>query len=72
LYLVPCLTTLDDMPTYHLACPYCGEDDLSPFPDPLSAWSCLGCLRVLRVEMAQPASVSGWGMLRVVQPAPAA
>ncbi|GAA6526776.1 hypothetical protein [Intrasporangium sp. DVR] len=56
------------MPTYHLACPYCGGDDLSPFPDPLSAWSCLDCLRVLRVELAQPAAVSGWGVLRVVPP----
>ncbi|MDC5697409.1 hypothetical protein OO014_09085 [Intrasporangium calvum] len=56
------------MPTYHLACPYCGGDDLSPFPDPMSAWSCLDCLRILRVELAQPATVSGWGVLRAVQP----
>ena len=55
------------MSTHHfLTCPYCGGDDLSPWPDPTSAWSCLECLRVLRVEVAQPASVSGWGVLRVV------
>jgi len=64
--------TLKGMPTHHLACPYCGGDDLSPFPDPMSAWSCLTCLRVLRVELVQPASVTGWGILRALGPAPAA
>jgi len=59
------------MPTdHHLTCPYCSGEDLTPFPDPTSAWSCLDCARVLRVELVQPASVSGWGVLRVVPPAP--
>lgn len=57
------------MPSHHLACPYCSGDDLTPFPDPTSAWSCLGCLRVVRVEVVTPASVAGWGVLRVVSPA---
>lgn len=55
------------MPTdHHLTCPYCAGEDLTPFPDPTSAWSCLDCARVFRVELVQPASVSGWGVLRVV------
>ena len=56
------------MPTdQHLRCPYCTGDELSPFPDPTSVWSCLGCARVFRVELVEPAAsaVSGWGVLRV-------
>ena len=53
---------------HHLACPFCTGDDVTPFPDPTSAWSCLDCARVFRVEIAQPASVTGWGILRVVTP----
>jgi len=61
------------MPTHHhLSCPFCGGDDVTPFPDPTSAWSCLACARVFRVELVQPAAVSGWGVLRVVLPAPTA
>ena len=56
------------MPTdHHLTCPYCSGEDLTPFPDPTSAWSCLDCARVFRVELVQPASVTGWGVLRVVR-----
>jgi hypothetical protein len=67
LYLAPFLGTLCVMPTdHHLSCPFCSGDDLTPFPDPTSAWSCLDCARVFRVELVQPASVSGWGVLRVV------
>ncbi|GAA5034966.1 hypothetical protein GCM10023258_36360 [Terrabacter aeriphilus] len=55
------------MPTdHHLRCPFCSGDDVTPFPDPTSAWSCLGCMRVFRVELVQPAAVSGWGVLQVV------
>ncbi len=57
------------MPTDHyLSCPFCAGEDLTPFPDPTSAWSCLTCSRILRVELVQPASVTGWGVLRVVVP----
>jgi hypothetical protein len=55
---------------HHLMCPYCSGEDLTPFPDPTSAWSCLDCARVFRVELVQPASVTGWGILRVVPPTP--
>jgi hypothetical protein len=69
LYLWHELGTLSVMPTdHHLSCPFCAGDDVTPFPDPTSAWSCLDCARVFRVELAQPASVSGWGVLRVVAP----
>ena len=55
------------MPTdHHLTCPFCSGDDVTPFPDPTAAWSCLDCARVFRVELVQPASVTGWGVLRVV------
>ncbi len=55
------------MPTDHyLSCPFCAGDDVTPFPDPTSAWSCLTCSRVFRVELVQPASVTGWGVLAVV------
>jgi hypothetical protein len=61
--------TLVDMPADHtLTCPYCTGDDVTPFPDPTAAWSCLGCERVFRVEVVQPASVAGWGILRAVLP----
>lgn len=56
------------MPSHHLSCPHCTSDDLTPFPDPTSAWSCLDCARVFRVELVQAASVSGWGILRAVLP----
>jgi hypothetical protein len=68
LYFRVVIGTLVIMPTDHLTCPYCAGDDLTPFPDPTSAWSCLGCTRVIRVEVVQPASVTGWGVLRVVAP----
>ena len=71
MYLRWCLATLDVMPTdHHLTCPFCSGDDVTPFPDPTAAWSCLDCARVFRVELVQPASVSGWGILRVVLPTP--
>ncbi len=54
------------MPRHQLRCPYCTGDDVNPFPDPTSLWSCLGCCRVFRVETAVPASVTGWGVLRAV------
>ncbi|TWP34430.1 Insertion element protein [Leekyejoonella antrihumi] len=31
------------------ACPYCGEDDLRPEPEPRGAWRCAGCTRVFVV-----------------------
>ncbi len=68
MYLPSAVGTLVTMPIDHLTCPYCAGDDLTPFPDPTSAWSCLDCTRVIRVETVQPASVTGWGVLRVVGP----
>ena len=71
MYFGYALATLVLVPTdHHLTCPYCSGEDLTPFPDPTSAWSCLDCARVFRVELVQPASVTGWGVLRVVPPAP--
>lgn len=26
-------------------CPYCGEEDLRPEPEPHGAWRCAGCTR---------------------------
>jgi hypothetical protein len=67
LYFQRVVGTLVTMPNdHHLTCPYCTGDDVTPFPDPTAAWSCLECARVFRVELVQPASVSGWGILRVV------
>lgn len=57
---------------HHLRCPFCAGEDLTPFPDPTSVWSCLDCARVFRVRMVQPASVTGWGVLAVVSPLGAA
>lgn len=69
MYLWRCLATLSVMPSdHHLSCPFCTGDDVTPFPDPTAAWSCLDCARVFRVEVVQPASVSGWGIMRVVPP----
>ena len=69
MYLATCLATLSGMPSdHHLSCPFCSGEDVTPFPDPTAAWSCLECARVFRVEVVQPASVSGWGILRVVPP----
>ncbi len=56
--------TLVVMPTDHyLCCPFCTGDDVTPFPDPTAAWSCLTCSRIFRVELVQPSSVTGWGVL---------
>jgi transposase-like protein len=33
-------------------CPYCGEEDLRPEPQPPSAWRCADCLRVFVVNLA--------------------
>ena len=30
-------------------CPYCGEEDLRPEPEPHGAWRCTGCTRVFVV-----------------------
>ena len=69
MYPGPRIGTLSVMPTdHHLSCPFCAGDDVTPFPDPTAAWSCLDCARVFRVELVQPASVTGWGVLRVVPP----
>ena len=69
MYLGAVVGTLRCMPTdHHLTCPFCSGDDVTPFPDPTAAWSCLDCARVFRVELVQPASVTGWGVLRVVPP----
>jgi len=69
LYLRAGVGTLVSMPNdHHLTCPYCTGDDVTPFPDPTAAWSCLDCARVFRVELVQPAAVTGWGVLRVVRP----
>jgi len=69
LYLAGHVSTLVVMPAdHHLSCPFCSGDDVTPFPDPTAAWSCLDCARVFRVEIVQPASVTGWGVLRVVVP----
>ena len=69
MYLGVGAATLSLMPSdHHLSCPFCSGDDVTPFPDPTAAWSCLDCARVFRVEVVQPASVSGWGVMRVVPP----
>ncbi|MFB9909227.1 Insertion element protein [Allokutzneria oryzae] len=31
-------------------CPYCGEEDLRPEPEPHGAWLCGGCRRVFAVK----------------------
>ena len=31
-------------------CPYCGEEDLRPEPEPRAAWRCVGCTRVFVVR----------------------
>ncbi|RJQ80489.1 Insertion element protein [Pseudonocardiaceae bacterium YIM PH 21723] len=33
-------------------CPYCGDEDLRPHPEPHGAWLCGGCRRVFSVKMA--------------------
>jgi predicted RNA-binding Zn-ribbon protein involved in translation (DUF1610 family) len=30
-------------------CPYCGEEDLRPEPEPRGAWRCVACARVFTV-----------------------
>jgi predicted RNA-binding Zn-ribbon protein involved in translation (DUF1610 family) len=30
-------------------CPYCGEEDLRPEPEPRGAWRCVSCARVFTV-----------------------
>ena len=32
-------------------CPYCGDEELTPQPEPTGAWQCLACLRVFTVRM---------------------
>lgn len=39
-------------------CPYCGEEELRPQPEPRGAWRCAGCTRVFVVTfvgLAPPA-----------------
>jgi transposase-like protein len=31
-------------------CPFCGEQDLRPEPEPRAAWLCSGCRRVFVVD----------------------
>lgn len=31
-------------------CPYCGEEDLRPVPEPPGAWQCRGCARIFTVR----------------------
>lgn len=31
-------------------CPFCGEEDLRPEPEPRAAWRCVGCARVFVVN----------------------
>ena len=33
-------------------CPYCGEQDLRPEPEPAGAWSCADCRSTFVVERA--------------------
>ncbi|HEX3790281.1 MAG TPA: Insertion element protein [Pseudonocardiaceae bacterium] len=33
-------------------CPYCGEEDLRPQPEPHGAWLCTSCRRVFAVKLA--------------------
>jgi transposase-like protein len=33
-------------------CPYCGEEDLRPQPEPHGAWWCAACRRVFTVKLA--------------------
>ncbi len=33
-------------------CPFCGDEDLRPHPEPHGAWLCGGCRRVFSVKMA--------------------
>lgn len=37
------------MPPLH--CPYCGDEDLMPEPEPAGAWKCSACLRVFVVQL---------------------
>ena len=42
-------------------CPYCGEQDLRPEPEPRAAWRCAGCTRVFVVSfvgLAAPGEVA--------------
>ncbi|TCP54891.1 hypothetical protein EV191_102100 [Tamaricihabitans halophyticus] len=32
-------------------CPYCGEEDLRPEPEPRNAWRCADCRRVFTVQL---------------------
>ncbi|MDQ4094281.1 MAG: Insertion element protein [Actinomycetota bacterium] len=32
-------------------CPYCGEEDLRPVPEPHGAWRCADCLRTFAVKL---------------------
>lgn len=33
-------------------CPYCGDEELTPVPEPSGAWRCQACRRVFAVRLA--------------------
>ncbi|WP_243789428.1 hypothetical protein [Saccharopolyspora gloriosae] len=37
-------------------CPYCGDEELIPEPEPAGAWKCEACLRVFTVRLVGLAS----------------
>ncbi len=42
-------------------CPYCGDEDLEPEPEPTGAWKCLACRRVFTVRLVGLALSGGDG-----------
>lgn len=42
-------------------CPYCGDEELVPQPEPAGAWKCLACRRVFSVRMVGLALSEGDG-----------
>jgi ribosomal protein L37AE/L43A len=32
-------------------CPYCGEEELTPYEDPVGSWLCRSCLRAFSVRL---------------------
>ena len=38
-----------DVPLFH--CPYCGDEDLTPYVDEANGWHCGACLRTFSVHL---------------------
>ena len=37
------------LPVFH--CPYCGDEELTPYEEPPGAWHCGACLRAFTVRL---------------------